>query len=96
MLCVHPGGIKTNIARAARGGDTTMSAEERGSQFEKLARTTPEVAAQKIIVAIEKRKKRLLIGLDAAIISLLCRLFPVSYPRLLLALAKPPEGLLKK
>ena len=96
VCCVHPGGIKTNIARAARGGDTAMSVEERGSEFEKLARTTPEVAAQKIIAAIEKRKPRLLIGVDAAIISLLCRLFPVSYPRFMLALAKPPEGLLNK
>jgi NADP-dependent 3-hydroxy acid dehydrogenase YdfG len=96
VCCVHPGGIKTNIARAARGGDTAMSAEQRGSEFEKLARTTPAVAAQKIIAAIEKRKPRLLIGLDAAIISLLCRLFPVSYPRFMLALAKPPEGLLNK
>jgi NADP-dependent 3-hydroxy acid dehydrogenase YdfG len=96
VCCVHPGGIKTNIARTARGGNTTMSVEERGSEFEKLARTTPEVAAQKIISAIEKRKKRLLIGADATIISLLCRLFPVSYTRFLLALAKPPESLLNK
>jgi len=96
VCCVHPGGIKTNIARAARGGDTAMSIQERGNEFERLARTTPEVAAQKIIAAIEKRKPRLLIGLDAAIISLLCRLFPVSYPRFMLALAKPPEGLLNK
>jgi len=96
VCCVHPGGIKTNIARAARGGNAAMSVEERGSEFERLARTTPEVAAQKIIGAIEKRKKRLLIGMDATIISLVCRLFPVSYPRLLLALAKPPAGLLSK
>jgi NAD(P)-dependent dehydrogenase (short-subunit alcohol dehydrogenase family) len=96
VCCVHPGGIKTNIARAARSGASAMSAAERGSEFEKLARTTPEVAAQKIIAAIEKRQKRLLIGLDATIISLVCRLFPVSYTRFLLALAKPPESLLNK
>jgi NAD(P)-dependent dehydrogenase (short-subunit alcohol dehydrogenase family) len=95
VCCVHPGGIKTNIARAARGGDSTISAEERGSEFEKLARTTPEIAARKIVGAIEKRKKRLLIGLDARIISLLCRLFPISYPRFILALAKP-DRLVKK
>jgi short-subunit dehydrogenase len=96
VCCVHPGGIRTNIARTARGGDTSMSEEERGSEFEKLARTSPEVAAQKIIGAIEKRKQRLLVGTDAIIISLLCRLFPVSYTRFLLALAKPPENLLNK
>lgn len=96
VCCVHPGGIKTNIARAARGGNAAMSVEERGSEFEKLAKTSPAVAAQKIIGAIEKRKPRLLIGMDATIISLLSRLFPVSYTRFLLALAKPPESVLNK
>ena len=67
VCCVHPGGIKTNIARLARGGDHALTPEERGREFEKLAKTTPEVAAQKIINAIEKRKKRLLIGLDAVV-----------------------------
>lgn len=87
ICCVHPGGIKTNIARVARGGNSAMSQDERGREFERLARTTPEVAAQKIIDAIEKQKKRLLIGPDAVVISLLCRLFPVSYTRFVLALA---------
>jgi NADP-dependent 3-hydroxy acid dehydrogenase YdfG len=97
VCCVHPGGIKTNIARAARGGDPAIGTEERGREFEKLARTTPEVAAGKIIEAIEKRKKRLLIGRDAAIVSLLYRLFPVSYPRFIAALAGPgPDKLLNK
>ncbi len=91
VCCVHPGGIKTNIARVARGGDQTMTPEQRGQEFEKLAKTTPEVAAQKIVNAIEKRKKRLLIGLDAGILSLLCRLFPVSYTRIVGGLAKPRQ-----
>ena len=83
VCCVHPGGIKTNIARAARSGDSGTTAEERGNQFEKLARTSAEEAAAQIIKALEKRKERLLIGLDAKIISLLCRLFPVRYFKLL-------------
>jgi NADP-dependent 3-hydroxy acid dehydrogenase YdfG len=87
ICCVHPGGIKTNIARVARGGDSSMSQDERGREFERLARTTPEIAAQKIVDAIEKRKKRLLIGPDAFVISVMCRLFPVSYTRFVLALA---------
>ena len=48
----------------------------------------PEVAAQKIITAIEKRKPRLLIGPDAVIISLMSRLFPVSYTRFIPRLDK--------
>ncbi|NQX87049.1 MAG: SDR family NAD(P)-dependent oxidoreductase [Halioglobus sp.] len=83
VCCVHPGGIKTNIARAARGGDPAVSPEQRGKDFERLAGTTPYTAARKIIHAIEQRKPRLLIGRDAALISLITRLFPVHYPRLL-------------
>jgi NADP-dependent 3-hydroxy acid dehydrogenase YdfG len=83
VCCVHPGGIKTNIARAARSRDSIMSAEERGREFERVAGTTAGAAAEKIIRAIERRKPRLLIGRDAAIISLITRLFPVQYPRLL-------------
>lgn len=88
VCCVHPGGIKTNIARVARGGNQTLTPEERGQEFERLAKTSPEVAAQKIIAAIEKRKPRLLIGKDAVIISLMCRLFPVSYTRFIPRLDK--------
>jgi len=91
VCCVHPGGIRTGIARVARGGDPAQTPEERGREFEKMAKTTPEVAAAKIISAIEKRKKRLLIGADAVFISLLCRLFPVRYTRFLSALAKPQQ-----
>jgi NADP-dependent 3-hydroxy acid dehydrogenase YdfG len=79
VCCVHPGGIKTNIARAARTSSTRISADERGEEFERVARTTPERAAQQIIAAMEKREKRLLIGLDARLISLASRLLPVSY-----------------
>lgn len=83
VCCVHPGGIKTNIARAARSGDSDLNADERNSEFQKLAHTSPEEAAAQIVGAVEKRKKRLLIGMDAKLISLVCRLFPVRYPRIL-------------
>ncbi len=83
VCCVHPGGIKTNIARAARSENSDVNADERDSEFKKLARTTPEEAAATIIDGVAKRKKRLLIGMDAKLISLACRLFPVSYPRVL-------------
>ena len=83
VCCVHPGGIKTNIARNARGGDPEQPAQERGKAFERMARTTPESAALQIVRAVEKRKKRLVIGLDGKIISLISRLLPVSYTRLI-------------
>lgn len=83
--CVHPGGIKTNIAAAARvielpaGAD---SAETVARRFEEIARTTPEQAAATIIRGIETRSPRILIGTDARFISLLVRLLPVAYATL--------------
>ena len=83
VCCVHPGGIKTNIARAARSEDSDVNADERDTEFQKLAHTSPEKAAAQIIAVIEKHKKRLLIGMDARFFSLVCRLFPVRYPQIL-------------
>lgn len=88
VCCVHPGGIKTNIARAARGGDPAMTADDRGNEFDKFARTTAESAAAQIIRAVEKRSKRLLIGADAKYISLISRLLPVRYTALLPGVGK--------
>ncbi|MDZ7784183.1 MAG: SDR family NAD(P)-dependent oxidoreductase [Halioglobus sp.] len=81
VCCVHPGGIRTGIARTARGGDPSLTPEERGQEFERLARTSPEDAAAKIVRAIEKRKSRLLIGFDARVVDLMARLLPVAYSR---------------
>ena len=81
VCCVHPGGIKTNIARESRGGEGTP--DERDERFRKLAMTSPESAAEQILRAVEKRKSRLLLGLDAKLATLISRLFPVAYPRLL-------------
>lgn len=81
VCCVHPGGIRTGIARTARGGDPALTPEERGQEFERLARTSPEDAAAKIVRAIEKRKSRLLIGFDARVVDIMARLLPVAYSR---------------
>jgi hypothetical protein len=83
VCCVHPGGIKTNIARDSRGGNTNVSPTQRDAQFQKLAMTSPESAAAQIIKAMEKSKRRLMLGIDAKLISLVARLFPVSYPKIL-------------
>lgn len=82
VCCVHPGGIKTNIARSARVVDPTRSADERGDQFEKMAGTSAESAAAQILEAAARHKPRLLIGWDAKILSIITRLFPVRYPTL--------------
>ena len=92
VTCVHPGGIKTNIARRARmrNGDEwgVNDAEDAGDRFEKMARSTPEDAARDILRAILGNRRRQLIGADAVVIDWIQRLLPESYQRILIAAAK--------
>ncbi|WP_224241136.1 SDR family NAD(P)-dependent oxidoreductase [Hyalangium gracile] len=89
VTCVHPGGIKTNIARSSR---TTIRHgwvdENSAAEFEKLFATTPERAAEDILSAILKNRRRQLIGTDARIIDLMQRALPALYQRVLIAGAK--------
>lgn len=62
VSCVHPGGIKTNVAKSARGAEKDPHTIEK---FEKTFITTPERAAQIIINGIMKKKSRILVGIDA-------------------------------
>jgi butyryl-CoA dehydrogenase len=68
---VHPGGIKTTIGRSARTADA--AAAELGNNFEKIAMTTPEKAARQILAAVEKDKRRALIGPDAKVLDVISR-----------------------
>lgn len=92
VTSVHPGGIKTNIARNARmktGTEWgTHNADQVASLFEKVARTTPEEAAQDIVNAILKNRRRQLIGTDALFIDLIQRVLPQGYQRFFVAGAK--------
>jgi NAD(P)-dependent dehydrogenase (short-subunit alcohol dehydrogenase family) len=81
ITCVHPGGIRTPIARHSRLGAGTAPAkrDESIARFERLARTPPEVAAARILRGVERREPRILIGSDAYQIDVLQRLRPASY-----------------
>jgi len=68
VTAVHPGGIKTAIARSARTSAKEDQAATAKFFDEKLARTTPEKAAEVIIHGIEKKQARVLVGLDAHIV----------------------------
>jgi short-subunit dehydrogenase len=82
---VHPGGIKTDIARSARIGTGANDAAKKiaVSKFDKVAITTPEKAAEIIIDGMLKGKPRILIGSDAHKVELILRLFPVRCWKLL-------------
>jgi len=85
-ICVHPGGIKTNIARSARfyksmdGADTH---EDASANFDKLAHTSPEGAAETILKGIRSNNRRVLIGPDAVVVDWMQRLLPNAYDKLL-------------
>ena len=81
-ICVHPGGIKTNIAASSRfyaGPDGSTDRQKSADRFQKLATTTPTQAAQTIIRGMEKGSERVLIGADAKVISAIARLMPERY-----------------
>ncbi len=85
VSCVHPGGIRTQIVRRARigAGVARTGLEEKAARFEKLFRTSPEVAAARILRGVERREPRILIGSDAYQIDVLQRLRPATYWRTL-------------
>jgi NAD(P)-dependent dehydrogenase (short-subunit alcohol dehydrogenase family) len=78
---VHPGGIKTNIARSARlgaGAHPSALAEE-NRRFDRASRTTPEAAAERIVRGIMQDETRILVGSDAWVIDRIQRWMPVKY-----------------
>lgn len=86
-LCVHPGGIRTNIANSAKMNDSLMTLgmnpEKSAKSFNKLLRCPPEEAARQILEAVKKDKRRLLIGNDAKALDLLQRLLPTGYQKVI-------------
>jgi butyryl-CoA dehydrogenase len=86
--CVHPGGIRTNIARAMRNRHDAISTAEAARRFDELARTTPETAALRIVRGVQRNARRVLIGADAHAIDLVQRLTGTGYQALTVAAAR--------
>ncbi len=82
-ITVHPGGVKTNIARNGRLHSDPRglgrTREQMADEFEALVRTTPERAAQIIHKGVDAGKARILVGPDAYMFDLLTRLAPTHY-----------------
>jgi len=82
VTTVHPGGIKTNIARNMTAVDG-LDKDELAKTFDKkLANTTPEKAARIILEAVRKNKARVLVGPDATALDLIVRITGSGYQRL--------------
>jgi len=84
---VHPGGIKTNIARDSRvspsvNGLLVRDAQQGREEFEKFFITTPEKAAGIILDGVRANKRRVLVGPDAYAADAMARLLPAAYQSL--------------
>lgn len=79
VTVVHPGGIKTAIARNARV--SAREDKERTAKLfdEKLAKMTPERAAEIIVRGILHNRARVLVGLDAHALHHLAKLTGSRY-----------------
>ncbi len=82
VTTVHPGGIKTAIARNATAAEG-LDPQELAKMFDKkLANTTPERAARIILEAVRKKKARVLVGPDAKALDVIVRITGSGYQRL--------------
>ncbi|RKP45213.1 SDR family NAD(P)-dependent oxidoreductase [Trinickia fusca] len=85
--CVHPGGIRTNIAQASRISPSVsgflIDNERQGREdFERFFITSPEQAARTILDGVRRDKRRVLIGRDARAADALARCLPAAYQAL--------------
>jgi short-subunit dehydrogenase len=83
VTTIHPGGIKTNIVRNARMDasvrDVAGDREKATRDFERAFITSPEKAAEQILTAVRRDRRRALIGPDAKAIDFVSRLPATLY-----------------
>lgn len=89
---VHPGGIKTGIARSSRIDpsirDLGVSDVGTREKFEKTFITSADKAARVILDGVRRNQRRVLIGPDARVFDWMVRLLPASYQRLSVGYSK--------
>jgi NADP-dependent 3-hydroxy acid dehydrogenase YdfG len=82
VTTVHPGGIKTAIARNMTTVEG-LDKDELAQTFDKkLANTSPEKAARIILDGVRKNKARVLVGPDAKALDIIVRVTGSGYQRL--------------
>ena len=79
VTVVHPGGIKTAIARSGRVVGRADPAAAAKLFDQKLAKMTPDRAAEIIVRAVLKNQARCLVGMDAHVLHHLAKLTGSRY-----------------
>jgi short-subunit dehydrogenase len=81
VSCVHPGGIKTSVARNATVADG-LDPDSVARVFDRrMALHSPEMAAETILEGVRRRRARILIGGEAKLFDLLNRVAPTGSQR---------------
>jgi len=83
VTCVHPGYVKTAIARNAESVEG-LDKEATIRVFEKVAITSAKRAARIILNGVRQNKARVVVGPDARAFSAIVRIFPTGYQRLMM------------
>ena len=88
-VCIHPGGIATNIDKAGRRCAASGPEEQNffDSAATKLLLTPPAECAADIIAGLERGDRRILTGHKSTTLYWLARLLPNAYPRILRMMA---------
>jgi NADP-dependent 3-hydroxy acid dehydrogenase YdfG len=85
VTCVHPGGIKTAVARNA----TVADGEDHQTFAEffdrRLAIHSPEMAADRIVSGVRDGRARVVVGWEAKALDVLVRIMGPSYQRIVAA-----------
>lgn len=89
---VHPGGIKTGIARSSRIDrsvrDLGISDTDSRERFEKTFITGADKAARVILDGVLRNQRRILVGPDARVFDWVVRLLPSTYQRITIGYSK--------
>lgn len=77
ILSVHPGAVRTNIFKGAIASSQNPAASKQMFDLVHKVAMDPDKAAARIVSAAEKRKQRVIVGLDAKMVEITKRLMPV-------------------
>ena len=88
VTCVHPGGIRTAIARNARATASHDQAQVARHFDTRLARMTPERAAEIIVEGVLADRPRIVVGADAKLLDAFVRIVGPRYQRVVARAAR--------
>lgn len=81
VTCVHPGGVKTAVARNATVADGLDPASVAEVFDKRMALHSPEMAAETIVEGVRKRRARVVVGGEAKALDRLGRIAPAGAQR---------------